>query len=227
VPGDPFKTAVPGQRLEIPAAAYNAFLDAARFARGRLHEADRDEDAAFRQTGIVAVRNASGEDLGRFAVVALNAPVITPADNLQEFQNKVTFDGVKPTDPAKRERFAILLEPLAANAVGRGVVAGVTPVKLRVDPAQLYDFAAVELDQTGWLRNVPHGSARVLWVEPSGSIERWAVVRLDDGDFQSHVLVTSNVPDADGYYPGEVQRYDATTKTWQTLFACKVVDINQ
>ena len=227
MPGDPFKNVTAGQRLEIPAAAYNAFLDAARFARVRLHETERDEDAAFRQTGIVKVRNASGEDLGRFAVVALNAPVITPTDNLQEFQNKVAFDGVKPTDPTKRERFAILLEPLAANAVGRGVVAGVTPVKLRVDPAQLYDFAAVEPDQTNWLRNTPHGSARVLWVEPGGSVERWAVVRLDDGDFEAHVLITGNVPDADGYYPGEVQRYDVATKTWQTLFACKVVDINR
>jgi hypothetical protein len=57
--------------------------------------------------------------------------------------------------------------------------------------------------------------------------ERWAVVRLDDGDFQAHVLITSNVPDDDGYYPGVVQRYDVDTKTWQTLFECKVVDINQ
>lgn len=227
MPGDPFKSVAPGQKLEIPAAAYNAFLDAARFARGRLHETDRDEDALFRQTGIVKVKNASGEDLGRFAVVALNAPIIGPGDNLQEFLNTVTFDGVKPSDPAKRERFAVLLEPLAADAVGRGVVAGVTPVRVRVDPAQLYDYAAVEPDQTGWLRNVPHGSARVLWAEPGGSSERWAVVRLDDGDYQAHVLITGNVPDADGYYPGEVQRYDVATKAWQTLFACKVVDINQ
>ncbi|MFQ3669541.1 MAG: hypothetical protein SNJ61_11730, partial [Fimbriimonadaceae bacterium] len=207
MPGDPFKPVTPGQRLEIPAAAYNAFLEAARKTRGRFHETDRDEAELFRQTGIVKVKNASGEDLGRFAVVALNAPIITPGDNLQEFQSKVTFECVKPTDPAKRERFAVLLEPLAAGTVGRGVVAGVTPVRLRVDSAQLYDYAAVEPDQTGWLRNVPHGSARVLWVEPGGSSERWAVVRLDDGDFQAHVLITSNVPDADGYYPGEVQRY--------------------
>jgi hypothetical protein len=52
-------------------------------------------------------------------------------------------------------------------------------------------------------------------------------VRLDDGDYQAHVLITSNAPDGDGYYPGVVQRYDVDTKTWQTLFECKVVDINQ
>jgi hypothetical protein len=227
VPGDPFKNVTPGQRLEIPAAAYNAFLEAARRTRGQLHETDRDDETQFRQTGIVKVKNATGEDLGRFAVVALNAPIISPGDNLQEFQNKVTFDGVKPVDPAKHARFAILLEPLAVDTIGRGIVAGVTPVRLRVNPTQLYDYAAVDPEQTGWLRNVPHGTARVLWVEPGGSSERWAIVRLDDGDFQAHVLITSNVPDQDGYYPGEVQRYDVPTKAWQTLFTCKVVDINQ
>ncbi|MBM3982762.1 MAG: hypothetical protein FJ304_21325 [Planctomycetes bacterium] len=226
MPGDPFKNVTPGQRLEIPAAAYNAFLDAARQARGNLHDTDRDANALMRQSGIVRVRNTTGADLNRFAVVSLNAPIITPADNLQEFQNAVIFDGVVPTAVLK-ERFAVLLEPLAADATGRAVVSGVTVVKVRVDPAQLYDFAAVEVGETGWLRNVPHGTARVLWVQSSGSVERWAVVRLDDGDFQAHVLVTSNAPDADGYFPGEVQRYDPAMKTWQTLFACKVVDVNQ
>jgi hypothetical protein len=175
----------------------------------------------------VKVKNATGEDQGRFAVVTLNAPIITPGDDLQEFQNKVTFDGVKPTDPNKRERFAILLEPLTVNTIGRGIVAGVTIVRLRVDVTQLYDYAAVEPEETRFMRNVPHGPARVLWVEPGGGSERWAVIRLDDGDLQAHVLITSNVPDADGYYPGEVQRYDVKTKTWETLFECKVVDINQ
>jgi hypothetical protein len=224
--GDPFKNVLPGERMVIPAAAYNAFLDAARRNRAQLHETDRDEDKEFRQAGIVKVKNATGQDLGRFAVVMLNAPIIGPGDNLQEFQNKVTFIGVKPTDTPQRERFAVLLEPLPYDAIGRAIVAGVTVVKLKVDPAQLYDYAVAEMDQTGWLRNVPHGNARVLWIDPSGSTERWAVVRLDDGDFQAHVLITSHVPDDDGFYPGEVQRYDVKTRAWITMFECKVVDIN-
>jgi hypothetical protein len=52
------------------------------------------------------------------------------------------------------------------------------------------------------------------------------IVRLDDGDYEAHVLITSNVPDADRYYPGEVQRYDVATQTWISLFPCKVSDIN-
>ena len=227
MPGDPFKKVLPGQRVTIPAEAWNAFVDAANYVRARRHNTESDATNEFRQTGIVRVRNNTGVALPRFAVLALSSPIIGPAANLQEFKNKVNFEGVTPYDPVADGRFAILLEPLDVNAIGRGIVAGVTPVKLIVDPEHLYDFAEMEPGNTLSLRNVPHGSARVLWIDAVGSEERWAIVRLDDGDYQTHVLITSNVPDDDGYYPGMVQRYDVDTKTWQTLFACKVVDINQ
>jgi hypothetical protein len=119
------------------------------------------------------------------------------------------------------------LEPLAAGKIGLAVIAGVAPVQLLVTPWQLYSHAEVIAGDVGKLRNVPHGSGRVLWVEPTGDTVRWAIVRLDDGDYQAHVLILSNVPDAEGYYPGEVQRYDVATQTWESLFACKVVDVNQ
>jgi hypothetical protein len=41
------------------------------------------------------------------------------------------------------------------------------------------------------------------------------------------VRVTSNVTDADGYYTGEVQRFDTLTKTWYTVRNCRVRDANQ
>lgn len=227
MPGDPLKKVQPGQRLQIPAEAFNAFLDASRYVRARQHNNESEPGDEFRQTGIVKVRNVTGQDQQRYSVLALQDPIIGPADNLREFKNRVNFDGDVPDDPPLSGRYAVLLEPLAKDAIGRGIVAGVTPVRLRVNPAQLYDFAEVQAGETGALRNVPHGSARVLWVEETGSTERWAVVRLDDGDYQAHVLITSNAPDDDGYYPGVVQRYDVDTKTWQTLFECKVVDINQ
>ncbi len=227
MPGDPLKKVQAGQRLQVPAEAFNAFLDASRYVRARQHNTESESGDEFRQTGIVKVRNVTGEDQVRYSVLALQDPIIGPADNLREFKNRVNFDGGVPDDPPRSGRYTVLLEPLAKDAIGRGIVAGVTPVRLRVNPDQLYDFAEVQAGETGALRNVPHGSARVLWVEETGSTERWAVVRLDDGDYQAHVLITSNVPDDDGYYPGVVQRYDVDTKTWQTLFECKVVDINQ
>jgi hypothetical protein len=224
--GDAFKKVQPGQRLEITAEVYKAFLDAARAVRE--HKVFGTEASQFfRQSGIVKVRNASGADQGRFAVLGLTEPIILPPDNLDEFKRQVTFEGTVPVKNDHKGKIAVLLEPVAAGKIGLAVVAGVVPVRLQVIPGKLYDCAEIIDGGTQALRNQPHGSARVLWVEGAGSTERWAVVRLDDGDHQAHVLITGNVPDADGYYPGVVQRYDVDTKTWQTLFECKVLDINQ
>jgi hypothetical protein len=68
--GDAFKKVQPGQRLEITAEAFNAFLDAARAVRE--HKVFGTEASQFfRQSGIVKVKNASGADQGRFAVLGL------------------------------------------------------------------------------------------------------------------------------------------------------------
>ncbi len=215
----------PGQRLHISAAAYNAFVDAVDFLHRHQHDLEQEGANLFRQSGIVKVKNSSGADQGRFAILGVAEPIILPADNVREFKRQVTFTGVVPGE-AHKGQFVVLLEPLAQNRIGTGVLAGVVPVRLQVDPEQLYDHAEIIVGNTQVLSNRPHGSAKVLWIEDTAASERWAIVRLDDGDLQAHVLITSNVPDEDGYYPGQVQRYDLAAKTWQTLFDCKVLDIN-
>lgn len=224
--GDAFKKVQAGQRIAISAEAYNAFIDAAQAVREHK-QFGTEASQFFRQSGIVKLKNASGADQVRFAVLGLSEPIILPSANEIEFKRQVTFKGVVPAKNDHRGRFAVLLEPIADGKIGLAVIAGVVPVRLKVDPEQLYDRAEILDADSGKLLNVPHGSARVLWIDALGSEERWAIVRLDDGDYQAHVLITSNAPDEDGYYPGVVQRYDVDTKSWQTLFECKVVDINQ
>ena len=70
--GDIWKKARPGQRLEIPAAAYNAWVDAARAERNRQHDVAQDAGLENRQTTVAKVKNTSGADLDRFAVLALS-----------------------------------------------------------------------------------------------------------------------------------------------------------
>lgn len=220
--GDPLKKVQSGDKLEIPAAAYNAFVDAARAAKSH-HVVGGDALASKRRTTIAKIRNVTGSDLSRFAIVGLEEPIVTPAANEQEFLERPTFHGVVPA-PWHRGRFGVLLEPLKHNTIGAAAVDGVVPVRLQVDPAIIYDFADIVPGATGGLQNIPHGSARVLWVEPSASTVRWALVRFDDGDFQAHVLVLSNIPDAAGLYPGIVQRWEAGA--WVDQYPCKALDIN-
>ena len=70
--GDALKKTQAGQTLEIPAEAYNAFIDAVRDVRGRRHDVSQDANEPFRQSGIVKVRNKSGADRDRFDVLMID-----------------------------------------------------------------------------------------------------------------------------------------------------------
>jgi hypothetical protein len=63
--GDSLKKAQAGQKLEIPAETYNAFLDAVRFVRERRHDVGQESTEPLRQSGIIKVRNKSGADRDR------------------------------------------------------------------------------------------------------------------------------------------------------------------
>jgi hypothetical protein len=52
---------------------------------------------------------------------------------------------------------------------------------------------------------------------------RWRALLLPEVEI---IQVTSNTKDADGYYPGNVQKFDTITKTWSTVRTCKVRDVN-
>lgn len=225
---DPLRPVRPGDPAGrvLKADTFNALLDAAALVRGL-----RGANVGAPPVGLldvephntVWVRAHAALPLG--AVVRITGPAAwNPALDSVTASRRPAFD-IGP--PEEGEPFVILQEPAAETGVlARAAVSGAALVRLRVGD-ELYDHADMEPGDTAALQSVPHGAVRVLWVEETASTERWAVVRLDDGDFQAHVLITSNVPDAEGYYPGEVQRYDLATRTWQTLFACKVVDINQ
>src|SRR3989304_3836388 len=81
--GDPLKKVQAGERLNIPAEAYNAFIDAARAARGQ-QALGADPDAFARQTTLAKVRNLTGSNRGRFSIEGLSQPIVLPADNEAE-----------------------------------------------------------------------------------------------------------------------------------------------
>ena len=171
MPGDPFRHVRPGQKLEVPAAAYNAFLDAARRERGRMLDTGRDRDADGRKYGVIKVRNASGGDVPRFGVLALTGPIIAPYPELAEFQAQVAIDGETPVGPDKP--FAILLEPLEDQAIGRAVVAGIVPVRLTTDGPPGLGYAVPIDGSVINLRPAAAGPAWIVWTDGE-----WALVHL-------------------------------------------------
>jgi len=172
---DQFKKVRPGDRLEIPARTFNAFIDAARDLQQRRHDRRSRAEPCFPHTGIVLVANHSGQDRSRFDVLGLEGPIVSPEDNLVEFERRPTFRGVRPST-AHRGRFVVLLEPLDAGRIGRAVVAGVSVVRLRVDDP-LDGCCEIEPRQCHHLRSCLDGSAQILWKQHSGGT-CWAIVRL-------------------------------------------------
>lgn len=186
--GDAFKKVQPGQRMEMTAEVYNAFIDAARAFREQQHDMGGGASALVRQHAIfVRVRNQTGQNLERFTVVALRTPIILPENNVAEFKSQVAFNAELPTPPLENETIAILTEPLATDAIGRAVVAGATPAKVNVLDLS-HRFAEPVAGEPGF-KSAPCGRARILWREAATG-ERWAVVLLSGCGCCSGSVVT-------------------------------------
>jgi len=180
--GDALKKVHPGERLAMPAATFNTFIDAARdfLARQQGQEADPLKNQP--RPGVVLVRNETGEDVDRFAVLGLDAILYTPEDNEQSFINQPVMKGVAPTAADHASKFIILLEPARDGAIVRGLVQGVVPVKLNV---LREDHAFADVVDDGRLSSAPEGAAQILWKEDGTGEDMWALVRMAEAPPQT------------------------------------------
>ncbi|MEW6249207.1 MAG: hypothetical protein AB1716_01045 [Planctomycetota bacterium] len=170
----------PGDPLVIPAATFNAFIDAARDLQERQRNAQREILPDWRQAGIVLVRNESGADRARCEVLGIGGTVVKPSDNADAFKERVALRGVSPASEHVG-RFAVLLEPLAQNAIGRACVDGVCPVKVEmVDEGHV--FAEVSPGDPAKLKSSTAGAAALLWIQPPAEREvtgiAWTVAKI-------------------------------------------------
>jgi hypothetical protein len=142
---------------------------------------------------IVQVRNDSGYAQNRFAVMGLNGALITDSANLTEFQNYPRFSVVTPVVPTHTGRFCVLIEPIAAGAIGLALVSGVVPVQVNpLAAAALPLFADVIGGQTGYLQESTCGAAQVLWLG-AGTGAVWALVRITHPETVVNAVLTANL----------------------------------
>ncbi|MEX2388771.1 MAG: hypothetical protein WD534_12910 [Phycisphaeraceae bacterium] len=183
--GDTLKKVQTGQPLKIPAQAYNAFIDTARAHAQREQDRQRLIRGHHPSADVVLVRNDSGDDRDRFAVLGLDEPIVAPEDNLDQFKSRVAFIGVEPTED-HRGRFALLLEPLKAGRIGHALLSGVGVARIEVADEQ-HGFADIAREDDPEadlyvLHSTSGGSghggeAQILWKE-DGTGLKWAVLRL-------------------------------------------------
>ncbi len=171
----------PGQRLDgIPHKAWNAFVEAARYTKGQRQSLGRSATRDVPQTGIVRVKNCSGEDRDRFDVLGIDEVFPQPSDNPSAFKAGPVLHGVTPNKEKHCGRFVILLEPVKSDGIVSACIAGLTVARINIeedeDWIQSADIADGEASE---LKAKVQGSAKILWRE-EGSGTVWAVVRLSN-----------------------------------------------
>ncbi|MCX5673925.1 MAG: hypothetical protein NTX87_02855 [Planctomycetota bacterium] len=172
--GDALKKVHPGERLAMPAATFNTFVDAARdfLARQQGQEADPLQNRP--RPGVVLVRNDSGEDCDCFAVLGIDGILYTPTDNEEGFKDRPALKGDTPTAPDHRGKFVVALQPIASGKLGRCAATGIVPVQIAVTDED-HRFADISDGSRNTLASAPSGAARILYQE-SGTGTKWGLV---------------------------------------------------
>jgi WD40 repeat protein len=194
--GDPWLVSEPTARAIIEVAEH--------WDRRARDAGDSDPPTYAFEGQIVQVRNDSGSAMPRFSVASFDSALITPANNLAEFQNYPRFSAKTPAVPKDSGRFSILVEPLAAGAIGLALVSGVTAVQIYLNPGDSAPAFADAVDgQIAYLKAAAFG-AQVLYCDPAPTSAGpvWALVRIPAG---SASLTACEL--YDDFTPGATDKY--------------------
>ncbi len=195
---DPFKKIRPGQRLPgIPSAPWNAMLDLVRERGGSaLSGAD---PRLGNDSSVVRIHNTTGSDLNAHEAVGYSQPLFDVTTDPNQFKHNrpAPLVGEVLAPEFHIERWAVTIEPIASNMVGRAVVAGLAIAQINVVDAghDRVDIAAANPVP----QSAPLGAASIVWKE-SGVGTKWAVLMLRAGPLSprratinSSTLLTPNI----------------------------------
>ncbi len=174
------KRAKPGQRIDsvISAKAYNRIVSATE----TVESGERSKaTAGSNQSGLIKVKNNTGEDLGRFAAVAIGDPIYKP-ESSESSGKKVSSFWRDPavyvetlTDDDSR-KIAIMAEPVARDKIGFAVVSGITPA-IVTKPDSGDEFSGAK-PVAGGLELTNAGGLPVAWWDSSGTGDLAAIVEV-------------------------------------------------
>jgi len=192
--GDTLKKVQPGDPLRIPAATFNTLIDVARAHLARKQNVGGQSQAASPPPGVIlTIRNDSGSDRDRFEVLGLDEPVFPPEDNTADMSRGPVMSCVYPVDPDHRGAFVVLLEPIAAGAIGRAMIQGAVPVQVDFADTDPNTWADIADGVAANLKAGATGSARILWRtgDPGDTGVEWCICELTGGSDRC-VAVTSD-----------------------------------
>lgn len=177
---DAFQKVMPGQRVSIPAEAWNAMLDAAKAFRGGAPDVGTGSGASL--PGVehaLMLRNDSGKDVAQYGVLGIGAPLTeyaTGAAASEFLRNPRKMVGEDPLTTDHEKRFAIALSACPSGKMIACGIAGVYPCKVDVQ-LESHEYATVADNDVTQLESADTGQAFILWKE-AGTGTKWALVWL-------------------------------------------------
>jgi len=175
--GDVFRKVRSGSPLRIPAAAYNAFVDAAVDLRRRERNTHAGPALEPAQRGIVLVRNDSDDDIEPYHALAITGVLVQPDNEDQErtFHSRTPLTGEIATEESPSLSFVLALQPIKPGDLGRCVLTGVTPARVFITNET--DTTCELAPEETVLASTPMGGIPILWKE-EGVGEKWAVIEM-------------------------------------------------
>ncbi len=167
-----------GDNLEIKASTWNAFIDAANFVKGIQSNQHGSIIRNGMFNGVVFIKNTERATYPQFSALVLTDILIKPDKNEAEFKGKISiFAGVKMTETLAGKPYAILLEPLESGKIGRGLLLGVIPAKVKILDNDDEFAIPTANSSVGLLESSATGVARILW-KAGNSGEQWCMLQL-------------------------------------------------
>lgn len=193
---------LPGQFLtEFPGPAWNELMDMLEWYRRTIpfQRDAKQEPPRYRPCSTVLVKNDTGTNLDRGAIVSFDGCEYDPAeeDQIDLFRATPIFSAGTPAFPGDIGRFAVLLQPLETEAIGHAAISGEVWCKVYMDK-QGRPFADIDPDgfsPTDRLTGLEYGGAEILYIEgQDDAAEDWeygekhALVRIGDFNQPNHVV---------------------------------------
>ncbi len=197
-----------GQKLDLRATDWNDVLQAAQDTRAAANTFEEESFGSARPIVVGKVLNSTGDVIPTYSAVALREPIVSPDDNLEEFQREPSFEAFVPeADDVEPPTVAgVMMEPLADGEIGEVCLAGVMPTQINIvtegDP--FCDLDEGELN----FKSGPFGGQRILWAD-AGTGLQWCLVMLGSGQPENAVIeqtrigkTTQDIAPIDGDTPG-------------------------
>lgn len=161
--GDPYRRAQPGERLRIPAAAWNRLMDNAM----QMPLASQGDEFSYRRTNFrIYCQNKTSGTIPQWGVLHIDGVLPTPSGATgaatNQFQTFPAISGITPTGTTQAG-FVVAVEQIERDKLGMVAIDGVVQVKLDIkDPS--HRFAKPKPGSTSQLETAASGDASILWL---------------------------------------------------------------